>query len=101
MILVPNRQRPSNGNSCKVMVSKPVSIQLWCKAWWGILVLFSVVSCIPRGGVVQPSTEPVPRVEEETPEEVVEEVSITPVVHEVALLLPFQLNNSGAAPSSS
>lgn len=101
MILVPNRQRPSNGNSCNVMAPKPRGSQLWFKAWWGILVLFSVVSCIPRGGVVQPSSEPAPRVEEETPEEVVEEESIAPIVHEVALLLPFQLNNSGAAPSSS
>lgn len=101
MILVPNHQRPSNGSSGSVMAPKPMGSQLWFKAFLGVLLLFSVASCIPRGAVVEPSTGPTPRVEEEKTEEPLVEESKAPIVHEVALLLPFQLNRSGASPSSS
>lgn len=101
MILVLNHRRPSNGNSRVIMALKLMGRQPYFKACLAMLLLFSVASCIPRGVVVDPSSKPTTGVEEEKVEKAVEEEPLPPVVHEVALLLPFQLNRSGAAPTTS
>lgn len=83
MILVPNLRRPLSGSK-------------WLfRSLVFLISLGSISSCIPRGQVMSPQPQEPEEVivEAEKPEE---EVRTAPVVHEVALILPFQLNRSGA-----
>lgn len=59
------------------------------------MVVSAVSSCIPRGQVISTETEEPKEVvaEPETPKET---ITAAPVVHQVALLLPFQLNLTGS-----